>query len=78
MVDGSVKRVGLIGLGKMGGPMVRHIIAGGFAVTGYDVKPALIETAAADGAIAVSTVRRARFERGIWLRRIGQEEARAP
>ena len=55
MSDASVKRVGLIGLGKMGGPMVRHIIAGGFAVTGYDVKPALIETAAADGAIAAAT-----------------------
>lgn len=37
----------------------------------------LLAVRAADGAIAVSTVRRARFERGIWLRRFGEEEARA-
>lgn len=47
--------MGLIGLGKMGAPMVRHMLAGGFKVTGYDVHTELIEAAAGDGAIAATS-----------------------
>jgi competence protein ComEC len=43
-----------------------------------DGRGRLLAVRAADSAVAVSTVRRARFERGIWLRRYGEEEARAP
>lgn len=31
--------VGVIGLGEMGGPMARHMLAGGFRVIGYDLRP---------------------------------------
>ena len=55
MVDSQIKRVGLIGLGKMGMPMVRHMLAGGFKVTGYDVRTELIEAAAGDGAVAAAS-----------------------
>ena len=35
----EIKRVGLIGLGKMGMPMGRLMAAKGFAVTGFDLRP---------------------------------------
>jgi 3-hydroxyisobutyrate dehydrogenase-like beta-hydroxyacid dehydrogenase len=36
----TIRRVGMIGLGKMGRPMSRHLLANGFEVIGYDVDPA--------------------------------------
>ena len=35
----SIETVGLLGLGKMGGPIARHLIARGFKVIGYDSAP---------------------------------------
>ncbi len=35
----TIKRVGVIGLGKMGRPMSRHLHTKGFEVLGYDVAP---------------------------------------
>jgi 3-hydroxyisobutyrate dehydrogenase-like beta-hydroxyacid dehydrogenase len=32
----TIRKVGILGLGKMGGPMARHLIAHGFEVSGYD------------------------------------------
>ena len=34
-------RIGFIGLGNMGGPMCRNLVAGGHAVKAYDLVPAL-------------------------------------
>ena len=45
----SVKRVGLVGLGKMGRPMGRHLKARGFAVTGCDVSAEAVAQARALG-----------------------------
>jgi 3-hydroxyisobutyrate dehydrogenase-like beta-hydroxyacid dehydrogenase len=42
--------VGVIGIGKMGLPMVRHLLAGGFSVLAYDIDPARTKEAAALGA----------------------------
>jgi 3-hydroxyisobutyrate dehydrogenase-like beta-hydroxyacid dehydrogenase len=36
----NVRRVGIIGLGKMGNPMARHLRAAGFAVTAHDIDAA--------------------------------------
>lgn len=36
----SISRVGIVGMGKMGLPIVRHLLAGGFSVTGCDVSEA--------------------------------------
>ena len=53
--------VGFIGLGSMGLPMAKNLVARGFAVRGYDVRPASIELltqaggTAAQSATAVST-----------------------
>ena len=45
----GICRVGMIGLGKMGLPMSRHLLANGFAVTGFDVNPAAMRKAATLG-----------------------------
>jgi len=45
----DIKRVGLIGLGKMGLPMSRLLISRGFTVAGFDVDEGAMEAAAALG-----------------------------
>jgi putative dehydrogenase len=37
-VTGPLRAVGVIGLGKMGAPMARHLLNGGFSVIGYDIR----------------------------------------
>lgn len=39
----EVSTVGFIGLGRMGAPMVRRLVAGGVAVRGYDAAPAAVK-----------------------------------
>jgi 3-hydroxyisobutyrate dehydrogenase len=46
----TIRTVGLLGLGKMGAPMAKHIRARGYAVVGYDPAAAACEQAAASGA----------------------------
>ncbi len=46
----DIKRVGLLGLGKMGAPMAGHLHAKGFEVLGYDPVKAACDDAAARGA----------------------------
>jgi 3-hydroxyisobutyrate dehydrogenase-like beta-hydroxyacid dehydrogenase len=48
-MDNAIKRVGVIGLGKMGRPMCRFLVAKGFAVSGHDVSPEAGRAAAALG-----------------------------
>lgn len=45
----AIKKVGLLGLGKMGEPMARHLIAKGFEVTGYDPVAAACDKTRAHG-----------------------------
>jgi 3-hydroxyisobutyrate dehydrogenase-like beta-hydroxyacid dehydrogenase len=51
----KIETVGLVGLGRMGGPMVRHIGARGFGVVGYDVDPERMDAARKGGAEFVRT-----------------------
>jgi 3-hydroxyisobutyrate dehydrogenase-like beta-hydroxyacid dehydrogenase len=51
----EIKRVGVIGLGKMGLPMARHLVARGFAVIGYDLTLAALKAAAAAGVQPVNS-----------------------
>jgi 3-hydroxyisobutyrate dehydrogenase-like beta-hydroxyacid dehydrogenase len=51
------KRIGILGLGAMGRPMARHLIAKGFTVAGCDVTPAACAHVAALGATIVATPR---------------------
>ncbi len=45
-------RIGFIGLGRMGAPMARRLLAAGYAVTASDVRPEAVADAARDGAAA--------------------------
>jgi 3-hydroxyisobutyrate dehydrogenase-like beta-hydroxyacid dehydrogenase len=45
-----IKRVGVIGLGKMGLPMARHLLAKGHEVAAYDVEPPAVDKAIEMGA----------------------------
>jgi 3-hydroxyisobutyrate dehydrogenase len=43
------RRIAVIGLGNMGGPMAANLVKAGHEVTGFDLLPALLEVAAARG-----------------------------
>lgn len=51
----SIETVGVIGLGKMGNPLARHLVAGGFAVTGFDVRADALAAIEAFGAGAAAS-----------------------
>lgn len=36
------QRIGFIGVGLMGGPLARHLLAAGYSVTAYDIDPAKV------------------------------------
>jgi 3-hydroxyisobutyrate dehydrogenase-like beta-hydroxyacid dehydrogenase len=55
MTTQDIRRVGLIGIGKMGLPIGRHLVARGFAVTGYDVALPALKAAASAGIQAVNS-----------------------
>ncbi len=48
--EGSMKCVGIIGVGKMGLPIARHLLARGFEVCAFDLEPSLIAGAERLGA----------------------------
>ena len=47
------RTIGFIGLGNMGGPMAANLVRAGYSVRGFDLLPASLEAARADG-IAVA------------------------
>jgi 3-hydroxyisobutyrate dehydrogenase-like beta-hydroxyacid dehydrogenase len=51
----EIRGVGLIGLGKMGLPMGRHLAAKGFAVTGFDLRADAVTAAKKVGVDSAST-----------------------
>ncbi|WP_342761170.1 NAD(P)-dependent oxidoreductase [Cryptosporangium aurantiacum] len=48
--------MGFLGLGVMGAPMSRHLVAAGHTVTGYDVNAAAVEAFVADGGAGAGSV----------------------
>lgn len=52
-----IKTVGILGLGKMGCPMARHIISKGFEVMGYDPSADACRTSAVHGARIAGSAR---------------------
>jgi 2-hydroxy-3-oxopropionate reductase len=49
-------KVGFIGLGIMGTPMTRNLVAAGYDVTAYDLDPVRIEAVVQDGAKGASSI----------------------
>jgi 3-hydroxyisobutyrate dehydrogenase len=58
-IDASVatapRRVAVVGLGNMGGPMAANLVKAGHQVTGFDLVPAAVEAAAATGVTVASS-----------------------
>jgi len=52
----SGRRVGFVGLGNMGGRMTRRLVAAGFDVVGYDMRPGQAEAAGAAAAADLGDV----------------------
>jgi 3-hydroxyisobutyrate dehydrogenase-like beta-hydroxyacid dehydrogenase len=57
MSEGAVRRVGIIGLGKMGQPMARHLRKAGFDVTASDIDERARSAAQSAGVAVVATPR---------------------
>jgi 3-hydroxyisobutyrate dehydrogenase-like beta-hydroxyacid dehydrogenase len=55
MTTQDIRSVGLIGLGKMGLPIGRHLVQRGFTVAGYDTALAALKAAASTGMHAVNS-----------------------
>lgn len=55
MKAAKIESVGVIGLGKMGGQLARHLAASGFETRGYDVREEAMTAAEADGAAATGS-----------------------
>jgi 3-hydroxyisobutyrate dehydrogenase len=51
--------IGFIGLGNMGGPMAANLVKAGHRVAGFDVVPAALEAAVAQGVTAIRSAREA-------------------
>ncbi len=56
---GASAPIAFIGLGAMGAPMARNLLARGFAVRGYDVRGEAVDALATAGGIAADSVRAA-------------------
>lgn len=54
MADSAKEHVGIVGVGRMGQAMVRHLVGHGFSVTGCDIDPKCCEAARAAGAEIVA------------------------
>jgi 2-hydroxy-3-oxopropionate reductase len=51
------EKIGFIGVGIMGGPMVRNLMKAGYAVTVFDVVPAAVEAVKKEGAGVAASAR---------------------
>lgn len=51
-----MQKLAFIGLGKMGGPMARHLVAAGYSVTGYDLSADALKTFTEAGGSAAGSV----------------------
>ena len=49
------RRIGFVGLGAMGLPMAKSLVAGGFAVQGYDIRPEARSALSAAGGVAADS-----------------------
>jgi 2-hydroxy-3-oxopropionate reductase len=49
-------KIGFIGLGIMGTPMVRNLVSAGYDTTAYDLDPARVEEAVRDGGTPASSI----------------------
>lgn len=56
MADRDLARVGIAGVGKMGAPMASRLLAAGYRVLVYDVRPAAVAEVSRHGAISCDSL----------------------
>jgi 3-hydroxyisobutyrate dehydrogenase len=56
MVDQDLTRVGMVGVGKMGAPMARRLLAAGYRVLAYDVRPEAVAEVTRHGALSCDSL----------------------
>lgn len=56
MGNRGLARIGVIGVGKMGAPMARRLLAGGYQVLAYDVRPEAVAEVARHGAASCDSL----------------------
>ncbi|MBN2033421.1 MAG: 2-hydroxy-3-oxopropionate reductase [Deltaproteobacteria bacterium] len=62
-----IEKIGFIGLGIMGQPMVGHLLKAGYKVAVYDVLESLIEKAVTKGAVRVGSPREAAIDSDVII-----------
>lgn len=55
MPPGDLPRIGFVGVGKMGAPMARRLLAAGYQVTVHDVRPEAMAGVCCDGAASADS-----------------------
>ena len=76
-------QLGMIGLGRMGGNMVRRLMRGGHQCSVFDLSPANVSQLAGEGAVAVEAEAEGAFTEGevhgtLGLRFVDQPDCDAP
>jgi len=62
-----MSEIGFIGVGNMGGPMVRNLMKAGHRVTVFDLMPTAVDRCVAAGAAAASSALAAASDRGVVI-----------
>lgn len=70
----SIKTIGVIGLGAIGGPMGRHLVKAGFTVVGYDVDDAVVQLAVKSGLREASSPREIAHSSDLIMILVGHEK----
>ena len=63
----STEVIGFVGLGNMGGPMCRRLVAAGYRVVAYDLSTEALNTAVAAGAVAAASAADAAAQSDVFL-----------
>jgi 3-hydroxyisobutyrate dehydrogenase len=63
----AAKRIGFIGLGRMGQPMARRLVQAGYGVTGYDIREDALASARRDGVVAGADIAEAARAAGVLI-----------
>lgn len=73
MVVDAIRRVGVIGLGRMGRPIARRLLQAGFSVRGYDRDPEAMAASAGDGTTIAESAAQAAVASDLIIIAVGFE-----
>lgn len=74
MAPRNIKNVAVIGLGKLGNPISRHLLNGGFVVSGFDIDPKACKSATCKGIAVAPSAGQAVTEADLVIILVAREE----